>query len=91
MPGVTGSLTPANTIGTVVVAFCAASTPTSEADHKHVHLQPEQIGDEAGEPVLAAFRKAGLQDNSLPLDVTEFPHPLPEGMQRRRLWRGRKR
>jgi hypothetical protein len=47
----------------------------------HVHLEPDQLRRQAGEPLFTLRRIAGLQDEVLALHIAEVAQTLPEGLQ----------
>ena len=48
------------------------------AGHDDVHLEPEQLGREVGEPLGLPLRISILDDDVLALDVAEVAQPLAE-------------
>ena len=50
--------------------------------HNHVHLEPDQLGRQVGEPLVLPLRIAVLNDEVLALDIAEVAQTLPEGLQR---------
>src|SRR5262249_22989404 len=53
----------------------------SAHSHNHIHLEPDQLGREVGEPLLTPLRRAVLNDEVLALDIPEVAQFLPEGLQ----------
>ena len=48
--------------------------------HNHLHLEPDQLGRQVGEPLRLALRIAVLDDDVLALDVAQVAQTLPEGL-----------
>ena len=46
--------------------------------YEDVHLEPDQLGREIGQPVESALRPSILDDDVLALDPPELTQPLPE-------------
>src|SRR5712691_2628277 len=54
----------------------------THADRKQtLHLEPDQLGRQVGEPLFPPLRIAVLNDEVLALDIAEVAQPLPEGFQ----------
>src|SRR4029453_9462434 len=54
-----------------------------------VHLEPDQLGREVGQPVEPTLRKSIVDDNILALNPPELAQPLPERVEvGRRIGRG---
>jgi hypothetical protein len=47
--------------------------------HDDVHLEPNQLGRQVGEPLVPPLRIPVLNDEVLALDVVELAQTLPEG------------
>src|SRR5712692_10036242 len=58
----------------------------SRADHEHVDPQSERLSDQLGEALRPSLREPCLDDDILPLDVAQFPKPVPKCMECR-AWR----
>ncbi len=76
----TGSPLTTMTMGIVVVACWAARIADRPVDHEDIHLEPDQLGRERGEPLSLPVGIAVLQDDGLALDVAEVAQPVPEGL-----------
>jgi len=78
----TGSPTAIITMGIVSVAFfltCCRSW--GRVRYEDVHLEPDQLGREVGQPVELTVRKSILDDDIPILDPPEFAQPLPERVE----------
>src|SRR4030095_11212046 len=49
--------------------------------YDEVHLEPDQLSREAGQPVDPTFRISIVDDNILALNPPEFAQPLPERVE----------
>ena len=63
------------------VAFLAATAAGVAHRHDDVHLEPDQLGREVGQPLEPALRKSILDDDVLALDLAELPQALPERVE----------
>jgi hypothetical protein len=45
-----------------------------------VHVEPNQLGREGGEPVSVVAVESTLDEDVLALDVSQLPHPLEESL-----------
>jgi hypothetical protein len=50
--------------------------------HKHVDVEPDQLGRQVGEPFILSLCPTVLDDEVLALDIAEVAQPLPEGIDR---------
>ena len=78
------------TMGIVSVAFLAAVTPCVPTRYDEVHLEPDQLGRQVGQPVDPTLRISIVDDNILALNPPELAQPLPERVEQGRpIGRGR--
>ena len=83
-PMPTGSRTAIMTMGIVSVAFLAAVTPCVPHDTHEVHLEPDQLGRQVGQPVDPTLRISIVDYNILALNPPEVAQPLPERVEQGR-------
>ena len=84
-PAVTGSVTPMNTMGIVVVACFAAERGVRRHRNQYVGLLAHQLGRKLGKPLETAALMTVLNDNVLSLNVAEIAQTLPKCLQTRRV------
>ena len=78
-------------MGIVSVAFLAAVTPWRPQRHDDVHLEPDQLGRQVGQPVDPILRISIVDDNILALNPPELAQPMPERVEQvRPIGRGRR-
>ena len=65
-------------MGIVPVACLAAARGWRRRGYDDVHLEPDQLGREIGQPVVLILRKSIVDDNVLPFKPPELAQPLPE-------------
>src|SRR5215211_8289522 len=89
-PMPTGSRTAIMTMGIVLVASLIAVTPCVPHDTMRLHLEPDQLGRQVGQPVNPILRISIVDDNILALNPPELAQPLPERVEQGRpIGRGR--
>src|SRR5207302_895825 len=49
--------------------------------HEHIHLEPDELGYEVGEPFGLFLCPAVLDDDGASLAIAEFTQSLPEGIE----------
>src|SRR5215510_5730560 len=75
-PLATGSSTSPMTMGIVLVACWAARIAGTPPSYNDVHLQPDQIGGEGGEPIIVVLRPSGLHRDVLAFDPAQLAEAL---------------
>src|SRR5215211_1549666 len=83
-PMPTGSRTAIMTMGIVLVASLIAVTPCVPHDTMRLHLEPDQLGRQVGQPVDPILRISIVDDNILALNPPELAQPLPERIEQGR-------
>jgi len=83
-PTPTGSATPTNTTGTVVVHFPGRQGGRRAPDREHhVHLASHEVRRKLGQSFVLLLRRPVLEDDVLAFDVAQLAEAVAEGVERR--------
>jgi len=70
------------TMGILSVALLCRLYGRRPACHNDVHVQTDQLGREAGEPVVLPLRPAELDGDVLTFHIAQLTQSLPKGLNK---------